>query len=270
MTEQVLRTTAPLKPEEIVKLFNMQKIEVSVEQSVLKDLDTNKTEEEQRQHRTDKYKEIIIFIKNLRKPITLVDFDLDFIEEYMKSSDFTYCENIPFVVANIMFWEKYNHILYPDSLQYFDQSKIENFIASRKQIVDVHRDFLESIPLFLIVSTMIKVDNDSRDDKQAMEWVTKAIPQDKILEEDVENLGYNIVNVCKLDNFLLSYLDGEDIRHFMSATWYARFFESYRFSKKHLIFWLEQTSFAKNFLGMLQFLDTEKYEITNDFPLMVE
>lgn len=248
--------TIPLKPEEIVKLFQSEKVVVSVEKSILNS------------DRSAKYEEIFMFIKNLRKPIEICDFDDDFILAYMRSEHYTFCENIKHIVANILFWEKYNAVLYTEYLDSYNLDQIKNFVATQPQIVNRYRDFLESLPLFLVYSTHVFVEEKVADYSEAQDWLNKVVPQDRKLSGKVADLGHNVVSLMNMDNFLMHYLDQEDIRLLSKGTWYEEFFERYSFSKQNLSYWLGESSFAKHLLAILTLLETTEYKVVDNFPVV--
>ena len=259
MEKQVVRYSLPLKPEEVTSIF-LKHEEIDFEISV--DGQEPKT--------------AIMFLKNLKKPIAVVGFDKEFLKEYMVSSHLIWATNLAKVHANILYYNKYGHQLYDDVLGEFSLRDIEEFVDTEQDLINAHREFLESMPLFLTVSTMIESkdveESDGmirtvRDDKKAMAFVSSALPDENIIEEDTPLIGFNIVQVCGLQNYLFRYIDESDIFYMLRAKWFAKFFENYKFDKKYLIFWLEETSFAKNILAMYQYLDKAEYKVKEGFAV---
>lgn len=259
MEKTTLRYTLPLEPEEVTNIF-LKHEEIDFEISVL---DQNA-------------KTAIMFLKNLKKPITVVEFDKDFLKEYMTSGHIIWAKNLAKVHANILYYNKYEHPLYNEVLGEFSLNEIKEFVESEQELVNAHREFIEAMPLFLTVSTMIgskEVEGSDgmvqvvRDDSKAMSFVEGAIPPEHIIEEDTPLIGFNIVQVCNLSNYLFRYIDESDIFYMLKAKWFAKFFEEYKFDKKYLIAWLEPTSFAQNILAMYQYFDESKYKVKEGFAV---
>lgn len=259
MTKEIVRYTLPLKPEEVTNIF-LKSGEVDFEISV--DGQDPKTS--------------IMFLKNLKKPINVVEFDEEFLKEYMVSSHLIWATNLTKVHANILYFNKYGNVLYSEVLGEFSVKLIENFVNSERELVNAQREFLESMPLFLTVSTMIVSeeveDSDGliktmRNDTKAMEFVEHGIPSEHIIEVDTPLIGFNIVQVCNLENYLFRYIDESDIFYMLRAKWFSKFFEEYKFDKRYLIAWIEPTSFAKNILAMYKYLDSNKYKVKDGFAV---
>ena len=259
MSKEAVRYTLPLKPEEVTNIF-LKSDEIDFEISV--DGQDPKT--------------AIMFLKNLKKPISVVEFDEEFLKEYMVSSHLIWAVNLAKVHANILYYNKYGNVLYDEVLGEFSVKLIEDFVNEEKELINAQREFLEAMPLFLTVSTMIyseEVEEDDgliktvrRDDK-AMEFVEKGLPPEHIIEEDTPLIGFNIVQVCHLQNYLFRYIDESDIFYMLRAKWFAKFFEEYKFDKKYLIAWLEPTSFAQNILAMYKYLDEANYKVKDGFAV---
>lgn len=259
MEKQTIRYSLPLKPEEVTNIF-LKSNEIDFEISV--DGQDPKT--------------ALMFLKNLKKPVTVVEFDRDFLRTYMTTEHLVWAKNLAKVHANVLYWNKYGHVLFEDVLGEFSINDIESFVTSESELVDSHREFLEALPLFLTVSTMIKAkeieERDGtikvvRDDEQAMMFIEKAIPPEHIIEEETPLLGFNLVQVCALEDYLFRYIDEADIAYMLRGKWFAKFFEEYKFDKKYLIAWLEPTSFAQNVLGMFRYLDEGNYKVKEGFAV---
>lgn len=230
----------PLKPEEIAKIFDEENsIEISVQNSIEK---LNKIDSKQ------KYKEIILFLKNLKKNTDVVDINDDFLVEYMTSNNFSYCNNIPQIVANIMTVYKFNKTFSDEALDHYSLDKIEKFISENKTLIEEYDKFILSIPLYISLSTM----NSEENNALANEWAKDNISEDKNIKAPYI-FGHNILNLCIVDNFLSTYLLPEDIENQFITNYYSEFY-SLKFSREEFITYISKTSFAITYLSSVYLL----------------
>lgn len=140
------------------------------------------------------------YIANLKMECTNIvcsDISVDMVHQFAIMRDNVRVETLTKILANILYFCKYNEVLFFDVLDRFGYDKIVEYVRKYATTVLKQAAFLNSIPLFLATSEGAAPD----DDRSAKEYV-------KTVDENIHpEISVNLFNLFTQDLFLIHYLE---------------------------------------------------------------
>lgn len=140
------------------------------------------------------------YIANLKMEcvdIVCEDISVNMVHSYATSRDRVRIEPLTKILANILYFCKYQDVLYPEMLERFNYEKIVEYVQTHTQTILVQTAFLNALPLF--VATSHNADED--EDRSQNSLVT-------LVDETVyPDISLNLFNLFTLDFFLIQYLE---------------------------------------------------------------
>jgi len=207
----VIKTELPLPAELMVQFFN--------DKSQIFEIDYLKTKENLVP------KSMLVYLANLK-----IDCDFDFIDaelmkEFMMLKETTNITNLQYMYANILYYGKYNEILYDDFLPPFS---IEQFISDNNTIVRHHINVLNSLPLF--VSACYK--RQEQNDVTVTQNVVDHLKTDNRVHSE---FGFAMLGLFQLSDFMMAFM--EDTLPLEEQTYFVQYFDEFMFGGKNLFYY---------------------------------
>lgn len=186
MPDHSILTTLPLSPELLGSFFKDKTTRFTVDyQSALLNLKTDRA--------------ILTYIANLGLIVDRFencDISPTLVQEFIHSRDFCDIRQLREIHANILYFCKYNEIVFEDAFASFDYDKIVDYVRSYSESVIIQTAFLNSLPLYTALST--------EPSTSAREQNNLSVHVDDTIYSCITR---NFLGVFKLDDFTLQFLE---------------------------------------------------------------
>ena len=140
------------------------------------------------------------YIANLKMEcvdVVCEEISVSMIHNFAVSRDRVRIEPFTKILANILYFCKYQDVLYPELLDRFGYDKIVEYVQTHTQSILVQTAFLNALPLF--VTTAYEA---GEEDDFSSNPLVKAVD-----EKVYPDISMNLFNLFTLDFFLIQYLE---------------------------------------------------------------
>ena len=242
MTDKI---TLPLEPEDMVEYFKNKdkKYLVDYEASI---------------ENMQSPRFMLMYIANLG---IVCDVDVitdELLVEYMRMKDVTEIVNLRMVHANVLFFGKYEYVLYVDNedaaIGSYDADDLTRVIQANPHLVLTQMALLNSLPLFIFSRH-----GASSEDEHGLEDVRNSLPDGVLIDNTLhEDIGFAILRLFTLEDFLLMYL-AKNVE-VTSQIYFTRYFEEYMFSGRNLFYYINRD--ANAYMNLIRLATTSLTDAT--------
>lgn len=242
MSEQrILEVTLPLSPQNQIEYFKDKSILFRV------DIPNSRITP----------KQCLMTLSNMRIKAEIKGVTPELLKEYMTGSFVVETTNLAKICANIILGYKFQNMPYSDVEEHFSLEDYADFIVENKLMLDDWCDVIQSIPLYLAVSST------SFMEKEDIEEFKKQITT---IDSKLPTVGANLSQVLALPEFLVLFNMRNEFMDILAKTYYSHYFDEYIYGGDRLISFIASDKYKTHFAA----LSAGAMKIAKDNNLLVE
>ncbi|WPU65626.1 hypothetical protein [Peredibacter starrii] len=223
MTNQrILDVTLPLSPQNQIEYFK--------DKSILFRIDMANSRITPKQ--------CFMTLSNMRIKAEIGNITPAVLEEYMTANFVIETTNLPQIIANIILGYKYQRMPYVDVESHFSLENYANFIVNHEEMIQQWCGLINSIPLYLIMST-----NKIHSEDEIKQW---KLDHPKV-EGKIPNIGVNISQLLALPDFLSLFFDPTEMKTLLQHPYFPYYFDEYIYGGEKLINFLATEKHLSHF-----------------------
>ena len=201
MTKKV---TLPLTPDVMVEFFKDKSTVYEV------DLEASLSALNERS--------MLTYLANLGINCSFTQVNDNLLREYLTMKNFTNIHVLQLIHANLLYYAKYNEVLYPETLELFNEEHMIEFLQANVDVIVEQLVFLDSMMLYMLTRSL------GEDEEQELTLLV----DDQVYDE----IGFSVIQLVDLSDFLICY--STVMPELDEQTYYARYFDEYMFQGKNL------------------------------------
>lgn len=242
MNEQrILEATLPLSPQNQIEYFK--------DKSILFRIDIPNSRITPKQ--------CLMTLSNMRIKAEVKGVTPELLLEYMTGNFVVETTNLAKICANILLGYKFQNMPYTDVEEHFSLENYADFIVENKQMLDDWCQIINSIPLYLAMSSTAFLEKEESEDlKKELFHIPGKLT----------TIGANLSQVLALPEFLVLFNMGNDYMDILARPYFDYYFDEYIYGGDKLISFLASQKSKTDFAA----LSAGAMKIAKDNNLLVE